>query len=369
MEDADQRLRVLAWPAFDNTTGNPYNRLLYEAMQAQGVEVEEFAPERMVKERYDVWHMHWPDDWLSESDPWRAVRRGLGLLMLMAWARLRGTRIVWTVHNLGPHESYYPALERVFWPLFLRQIDGFISLSMHGKAAAERAFPPLQHVPGFVVPHGHYRTAYPNEMDRAEARAALDLDPDVPVLLYVGRIRAYKNVPHLVRTFRAMERDDVRLLVAGNPVSDTLRKAIEAAAEADGRIQLALRFIPDGAMQLYLNAADLVVLPYRDILHSGSALLALSFDRPVMVPDRGAMEELQGHVGPGWVHTYDGPLTPERLEEGLAWALDTPRPDRVPLDTRDWNVLARQTVDAYRTVLDRAVLDRAVLDRAGGRGA
>ena len=60
------------------------------------------------------------------------------------------------------------------------------------------------------------------------------------------------------------------------------------------------------------------------------------------------------HVGPDWVHTYDGSLTPERLEEGLAWALETPRGGRAPLASRDWDVLARQTVDAYRVVLGDA---------------
>lgn len=344
-------LRVLAWPAFDNTTGNPYNRLLYEAVEEQGAEVDEFTPQRALTGAYDVWHMHWPDDLLSIRDTRAALVRVTGLLLLMAWTRLRGTRIVWTVHDLGPHESYHPVLERWFWRLFLPQVDGFISLSRHGKAMAERVFPALQDVPGFVVPHGHYRVAYPNEMSRAEARAALDLDPEAPVLLYVGRIRRYKNVPHLVRTFRQWEHPEARLLVVGNPVSSALRRDIEAAADADERIRLTLRFVPDEAMQRYLNAADLVVLPYQDILHSGSALLALSFDRPVLVPDRGAMSELQEQVGAEWVSTYDGPLAPDDLQRGWQWVIETERAGRAPLDALEWDVLAWQTLDAYQAVL------------------
>lgn len=344
-------LRVLAWPAFDNVTGNPYNRLLYEAMKVQGVAVDEFTPQRALTGRYDVWHMHWPDDLLSIPDFRAALARVAGLLLLMAWTRLRGTRIVWTVHDLGPHESRHPVLERWFWRLFLPQVDGFISLSRHGKRMAERVFPALQDVPGFVVPHGHYRAAYPNEIDRAAARAALDLDSAASVLLYVGRIRKYKNVPHLVRAFRQWAPSDARLLVVGHPASGTLRREIEAATSADERVCLTLEFVPDAAMQRYLNAADLVVLPYRDILHSGSALLALSFDRPVLVPDRGAMSELQTEVGSGWVRTYDGPLTPEELQSGLSWAEETTRGARAPLDTLEWSVLARKTVDAYRAVI------------------
>lgn len=352
MNDASPMpLRVLAWPAFDNTTGNPYNRLLYEAVEEGGVAVDEFTPRRALTGRYDIWHMHWPDDLLSIRDAQAALVRMVGLLLLMAWTRLRGARIVWTVHDLGPHESYHPVLERWFWRLFLPQVDGFISLSRHGKAMARQVFSPLKDVPGIVVPHGHYRAAYPNTMDRRAARAALGLDPEASVMLYVGRIRAYKNVPHLVRTFREWEQPDARLLVVGKPVSKRLRRDIRAAAGADERVRLTLQFIPDEAMQQYLNAADLVVLPYQDILHSGSALLALSFDRPVLVPDRGAMSELQEQVGPEWVRTYDSPLTRGDLSRGLEWARDTQRAERAPLETLEWSVLAQETIDAYRTVL------------------
>jgi glycosyltransferase involved in cell wall biosynthesis len=346
----DSPPHVLAWPAFDNTTGNPYNRLLYEAMEAQGVQVDEFTPRRALLGTYDIWHMHWPDDLLSIRDKQAALLRVAGLVLLMAWMRLRGTRIIWTVHDLGPHESYHPVLETWFWRFFLPQVDGFISLSRHGRKMAERVFPALQNVPGFVVPHGHYRAAYPNVLSREQARDALQVDPEASVLLYVGRIRRYKNVPHLVRIFRMVENDAARLFIAGNPAERLLQRDIEKAAGDDARIRLTLEFVPDDAMQGFLNAADLVVLPYEDILHSGSALLALSFDRPVLVPDRGAMGELQAEVGADWVRTYDGPLSPDDLVDGLQWAAETERPDSAPLDALEWPVLAAQTRNAYEAV-------------------
>ena len=65
---------------------------------------------------------------------------------------------------------------------------------------------------------------------------------------------------------------------------------------------------------MYLPATDLVVLPYRDILNSGSAVLALSFDRPVLVPRRGSLGDLQNHVGRQWVRTYEGDIGAAELE-------------------------------------------------------
>lgn len=344
-------MTVLAWPAFNNKTGNPYTGLLYEAVQDLGVSVEDFSVGRALEGGHDLWHLHWPDDFLSYASPWTATAYVAAELLLMAQARARGVRIVWTIHDLGPHESPHPWLERLFWPLFLPMIDGYITLSEHARDAAQRRFPALQAVPGRVVPHGHYRPAYPAAPPRAQARDEWSLPADGPVLVYVGRIRPYKNVERLVTTFRQLEADPARLVVAGNPSCEALADGIRAAGAADPRVQLALRFLSKKEMASVLAAADLVALPYDDILHSGTALLALSFDRPVLVPAEGAMGELQDQVGAEWVYTFDGPLRPDTMSEALQAARSDQRADRAPLDDLSWPPLAEETVALYEKVL------------------
>lgn len=344
-------MEILAWPAFENKTGNPYNRLLYRAVEQEGGDVREFTLQRALSSPGDLWHVHWPDDFLSYPSPLKAWTFVLAELVLMVFARLRGTRIVWTIHDLGPHESYHPRLERLFWQAFIPQVDGVVTLSKQALRRAQRRFPELQTVPSAVVPHGHYRPAYPDPVPRAEARRRRGLDPDAFVTAFVGRIRPYKNVESLVHAFRDWTASDAQLIVAGNPSSDALRQSIDDAAAPDVRVRTDLRFLPDAEMPDILGASDLVVLPYEDILHSGSALLALSFDRPVVVPDRGAMAELRSQVGAAWVFTYSGTLTSVVLEEARAWAESTPRPDRAPLDALHWSRLARQHLDLYERVL------------------
>ncbi|MFB6231578.1 MAG: glycosyltransferase family 4 protein, partial [Salinibacter sp.] len=316
------------------------------------VEVDGFTMFEPLQRRYDVWHVHWPEDFLSYRSPVAAYFYVTAELLLFAWARLCGTRLVWTVHDLGPHESYHPQLENVFWPLFLPMVDGIISLSETARDEAYDRFPVLRSVPSAIVPHGHYRTAYPDPVPKAEARRRFDLDPEAPVALFVGRIRPYKNVVSLIRTFCQWENSEARLVVAGNPVSDELAERTRTAAEGDARVRTDLRFIDEEEIPVLLATADLVVLPYETIMHSGSALLALSFDRPVLVPDRGAMTELQDRVGPDWMRTYGGELTPSVLAEGMRWARTTDRAGRAPVEDLDWPRLARQTVALYRRVLE-----------------
>jgi hypothetical protein len=114
-----------------------------------------------------------------------------------------------------------------------------------------------------------------------------------------------------------------------------------------------LDFVPKDRAQLYFRAADLAILPYREILNSGSAVLALSFNCPVLVPLRGALGELQTQVGEEWVRTYAGELIPSQIEEALDWALHTSRPQKAPLTALDWKELTQQTLAAYHAIINR----------------
>lgn len=346
-------LSVLGWPGFTSKNGNPYTRLLYEHLEAEGdVEVDGFTRLEPLKKRYDIWHVHWPDSLLSYPSTVAATAYVIAELVLFAWARLWGTKLVWTTHDLGPHESHHPRLENMFWAFFIPMVDGIISLSETARQEAFSRFQRLQSVPSAVVPHGHYRTAYPEPLPKEEARHRLDLSPGDRVIVFVGRIRPYKNVVPLIQAFREWQEPEARLLIAGNPISENLARRVQTAQEGDERIRVDLRFIEEEEIALLLSAADLVALPYEAIMHSGTALLALSFNRPVLMPDRGAMSELQERVGTRWMRTYTGAFSLKVLTDALAWAEEEQRPAQAPLEDLEWPRLGRQTESLYRRVLE-----------------
>jgi GT2 family glycosyltransferase len=361
-------LVVQAEPAFRTERANPYNGRLYRAIQSQGARVRDLSYWRLVTERTDVVHLHWPElSFLSGSRRMVHVARLTLFYGLLALTRMRGTVLVWTVHNLDAHEERSsPRVRRVAERLLLRNVDGIIALTDDGVSAARTAFPELRQVPAAVTPHGHYRDAYDFAVDRDAARVRLRLDATRPVVATVGQIRPYKNVPALIAAFRALDAD-ATLLVAGKPSSPELAAEIRAAADEDPRVVLDLRFVPDTEVPVVLAAADLVVLPYRRIQNSGSAILALSADRPVLVPDLGAMRELQTDLGGEWVRMFDGELSTEALGAALTWAVEAERPTHADLTALDWDGIARRTLDAYeqfrRTARRRP--RRAADDRRG----
>lgn len=348
-----RQLRIVAQPAFTRRELNPYTWELSTSLQAAGMQVDEFSRDEVLRGGHDIWHLHWPDAeaQFARGNLHLIVRRSVRLLMLLHSARSRGTRVIWTIHNLRSHEQRFPRVEEWFWRLFIRQVDGVISLNKRCVDVAIERFPRLARVPLFVVPHGHYRESYPNTITRAEARLALGIEQDARVLSFVGQIREYKNVPQLISLVRELRDPTVVLLVAGRTSSPSLEERLRVAAGGDRRVHLHLRLVGEQEMQMFLNAADLVVLPYEEVLNSGAALLALSFNRPVLVPEAGALPELQDLVGPSWVRMYRSSLTKDALDDGLHWARSTQRPSEAPLRPYDWAEVARGTIAAYRSVV------------------
>lgn len=355
-EDArSRRLRVEAEPAFRTRYANPYNARLYTAMTAEGVLVRDLSWLRLLVAKVDVVHLHWPDlTFLSGVRRYRIVARLVFFFAFLRVARLRGTRLIWTAHNVTSHEERgTPFLRNWYRRLLTGNLDAIVCLSEEGVTAMRRSYPELAAVPAFVTPHGHYRHDYDFSATRAEARAELGLDPDARLVVSVGQIRPYKNVPTLIERFREREDDGTLLAVAGNPARGPLRGVIEEAAAGDARIRLELSFLSDERMALWLRASDLVVLPYSAIQNSGSAILAVSADRPVLVPDLGAMHELAALVGPDWVRLYDGPFDTAALDGALAWLDErTVAADAsADLSALEWDAIARSTIDVYRRVL------------------
>jgi beta-1,4-mannosyltransferase len=340
-------MRILAWPL--STPASPYTDILYSHLGAD-FQVEGW-PGNLLK-RYAAWHVHWPDSLLSIHNPAHAAYKVSGMFAAMDFLRVRGTKIVWTMHNFASHEARHPQLEPWFWRNFIPRVDGAISLSKAGLALALEKFPRLRGVPAAVIPHGHYRQQYP--LPRSNGRQELGIPEDARVMMFFGTVRAYKNIEALVKAFQGVRDPRAILYVAGKPNFEHLAAAIEKEAKPDARIRLRLKFVDNADVTTVLSVADVVALPYREILNSGSALLALSCNRPVMVPEKGSMGELKEEIGEEWVRTYRGTLDSRTLEEALDWAAE-PRPTvcRMP-EKYEWSQIGGETARFFERVVNGA---------------
>lgn len=206
--------------------------------------------------------------------------------------RRRGVRVVVVVHNALPHEP--GLLDRPLARYALAAADGLVVMSAGVRADVERL--------GVGVPvrmaahpaYDHFGASVP----QAEARAALGLPADAPVLLFFGFVRRYKGIQVLLDAMPAVATrvPGVRLVVAGEFYGD------EAALRAQARpLGAAVRFdadyVADGRVGLYFGAADAVVQPYVSATQSGVAGVAFHFSRPVVTTDVGGLAADVGEAG------------------------------------------------------------------------
>ncbi|HEX9529893.1 MAG TPA: glycosyltransferase, partial [Acidimicrobiales bacterium] len=350
-EPDEPRARVLAWPAWRTGT-NPYTALLSDALEANGVAVEELSPRRALAARDGVVHVHWPEAFLDRYGLPRAALQAAAQLAVLSCTRRRGNRVVWTVHNLGSHDRRHPRLEGWYLDRFAGLVDGWISLSHAAIDPIVAAFPPLDARPRRVIPHGHYRRADAEPLTRSEARAQLDLPADGAIVLSFGALRDYKGIPDLIRAFRAfgalraVGEAGAVLRVVGEGDRAVVRACLAAAA-GDPSVTITERFVPEPEVSAHFASADLVALPYLRGLNSGAALLALSCNRPVLVPDTPAFRELQAMVGREWVRTFEPPLRAGALAAALDEVRDRTGCEKLDLTPFDLAGIAASTASFY----------------------
>jgi glycosyltransferase involved in cell wall biosynthesis len=290
---------------------NPYQRLLYEHLEPHGVRYVgsgELELGWLIRRRSKVavLHFHWPENyyyWLGHPVRARVPLSWLRVLLFavrLGAARLLGYRIVWTVHQVRPHESLGRRLDRTAAWLLAHASAAVLA---HDASTARQVERDARLPPGrvAVVPHGSYVGVYPTGRDRPAVRRELDIPDDAVVLLSFGHLRGYKEATALVEAFDALDDPAVYLVVAGLPLDAAAREDVARAAAANTRIRVVLEFVPDEQVSELFGACDVCVFARRDGGTSGALVLALSLGVPVVAADVPAYRELLGDERAGWL--------------------------------------------------------------------
>jgi len=280
------------------------------------------------------------------------ILRSARLLIELSILKLFGQRIVWTVHNLKNHENRHLTLERWFTKRFARMASAIIAHSEAAAARIQSAFAIKDADRIHIVPHGNYIGHYPNRVSRDEAREKLGIAREAIVFLFFGRVQPYKGVLELVCEFRSSPRDF--LLVIAGPTADlTLEQAIRDEIGATSNILLHSQFIPDEDVQFYMNACDALVLPYREILTSGAAMLAMSFGKACVAPKLSGMLDPLDDQGaflydPGQAHALcEAMRTTADKRDQLSQMGDH---NFAKISNQDWAKAAATTLNIYQEV-------------------
>lgn len=303
---------------------NPYLTMLTLAAEADGwavtgptmLEGLEHAAERSI-EAGDVVHVHWTAPVtrpaLSRAEAHDRVDRFDEALRRAGEA---GAHVLWTVHNEIAHDADWPDAELRLTEVLARRADRILQLHGYTREhlAASCDLPADRLV---TLPHSSYAGIYPELPDRQQARAAVGVPPGVPTVGLIGQLRPYKGVDLLLEAAAIAVRDlpDLTVVLAG-------RTSAEHRAEIDELVPPGVRmvrhhdFLPDEEIGTWVQACNVLALPYRRILNSGSALMAATLGRPVILPDDTPLVRL--YADEPWCASYAaGPGAAARLAEQI----------------------------------------------------
>lgn len=297
--------------------------------------------QRARRERPDIVHIQWS-------------RVPIVDLVLIRELKRLGIPVVHTVHDVEPlygGAGGASQLERVY-----RESDALIVHSDANRAELLERYPSVRGERISVIPHGPLQAELcPAGATMADARRELGLPEEAAVALFFGTIKPYKGLDLLLDAFArvAPEVPGACLVIGGNPANQADVPDLAPLKEIGVPFRADFGFIPNDQVWRYYLAADVVVLPYRNITQSGVLLASMAFGKASIVSAVGGLPEVVLASGSGWV-------VPPEDRVALASALRAALGDRAATramgerarrfvqEEFSWERIGRATHELYR---------------------
>lgn len=214
------------------------------------------------------------------------------LLMYTAF-RLLGVKIIYTAHNVLPHDRKTLLNKSIYWVIYRCLTNAIV---VHGDFLKSELVRQFRVRPDKVnvIHHGTYRPAQNPAITKASARASLGLSDDARVLLIFGYQRPYKGTHCVLKQLRETPIPEVVVLLRGEATDssyqtelNTLCLSMPPRCWADA----VFGAVPEDKVETLFKACDIVLLPYLDGSQSGVKYMAYAHGRPVLASALGSLGE------------------------------------------------------------------------------
>jgi glycosyltransferase involved in cell wall biosynthesis len=334
--------------------GNPYVLQLLHALERDSrIEAVQHGTSwlQVTGVDFDVIHVQWPEALFGFQEPTASELSQLAR-HLDRWQVAEGTPLVVTVHNEYPHGQDTARFKRLY-QLVYERADAFIHLGERSREVVRRRYTDeIGSAFETVIPHGDY-SYYPDEISREEARDLLSVPPDVPVWLVFGSVREDQEVDLLRKAFSQARQVSEQLVVASQlphrPLRDWQHVPTRLPLWLNSHVHLHESYVPAKQVQIYLNAADVLVLPRIDALNSGTVALGWTFGTVVVGPSQGVIGEMLDNQGCPAFKSPSPEALAEAMQKGLHQAHEGKGKELREFATRrlNWDRIADSHIGVY----------------------
>ncbi len=276
-------------------------------------------------------------------------------LWFLRWVRDLRIPIVYTAHNVTKQNN--PEEGRELYRRIYHTADALICHGEEARAELVRDFG-VGEQKIWVIPHGPLFEDRPSFSSR-EARLALGLPVEEPLVLFQGVISEYKGVPFLLDAWKRFKQLGGKgsLLIAGTGNSRIILEIQKRVlSEPLRNVELWLRFIPVEQLPLLYEAADILVYPYKAGTTSGALLTGLQYGKAIIATKLPFFCE---HLENGETAVLIDYEDREALASSLLDLSRRPE-ERLRLGTAlqrqesqgtTWDEIAKQTLECYESVI------------------
>lgn len=163
-----------------------------------------------------------------------------------------------------------------------------------------------------IIKHGGHRDLIDTSITKQEARQSLQLNQAINYALFFGQIKDVKGLDLLLEAF-PNDLPNLHLIIAGKPWKSDFKKYQEIIDRRNlaAQVHLKIEYISEADRDLLYNAADFIILPYREIFQSGVLLMSMSYGLPILVSNLEANRELI-KVGEGLLFESENKISLEQ---------------------------------------------------------
>lgn len=238
-------------------------------------------------------NLNWYDD-INERNRIKAILILIKKILTISFLKINRVQIIYTLHNKTAHDGRSPKENLFLKKFILKRADVVSILSKKSKEYASS----LVHISDdrfYYVGHPAYSSIVSKE-EKADGKLTF---------LYFGMIRPYKNIEMLINAWKKAQLSNSRLLIAGKPINEDYRRAVEESAKGVDGVELVLKYINNDELDSLVSSAGVIVSPLnkQSSMNSGTLIKAMCMKKTIIIPDIEMVYDYD--MGNMFVYSYD----------------------------------------------------------------
>ena len=273
----------------DISSANSYQNMLYSESRKANWIVKAIETPFNVPLDVDAVHIHWQNAIWGLSHLERSELMNSDFTSLFAFKNhvsRKKRHMIWTVHNLVPHDSTELDSEIALMRKMNEESD-VIHFLTHESVAEIKKFIPVDERKIIVEPPCSYLGFLPNKLNSEAMRQRYGIAKESLIIGFVGQIRPYKNVQLLIDAFLELyeEFHNLVLIVAGLNQDPIVDSSMRELSQQFDYIHYIDRFLTPIEFAELSSLIQIACYPYTSILNSGSLFSSLSFGHHIVLPN------------------------------------------------------------------------------------